>query len=48
MMVTIAGSIAGIIYASYTDNRASLWQDYLQRLAAANSNRETQLNFRQL
>lgn len=30
------------------DNRASLWQDYLQRLAAANSNRETQLNFRQL
>ncbi len=30
------------------DNRDALWQDYLQRLAAANSNRETQLNFRQL
>jgi len=30
------------------DNRTSLWQDYLQRLADANSNRETQLNFRQL
>jgi DUF971 family protein len=30
------------------DNRESLWQDYLQRLAAANSYRETQLNFRQL
>jgi DUF971 family protein len=30
------------------DNRESLWQDYLQRLADANSNRETQLNFRQL
>lgn len=26
----------------------SLWQDYLQRLTAANSNRETQLGFRQL
>jgi DUF971 family protein len=30
------------------DNREALWQDYLQRLADANSNRETQLNFRQL
>jgi DUF971 family protein len=30
------------------DNRELLWQDYLQRLAAANSYRETQLNFRQL
>ncbi len=30
------------------DNRDALWQDYLQRLADANSNRETQLNFRQL
>ena len=29
-------------------NREALWQDYLQRLADANSNRETQLNFRQL
>lgn len=29
-------------------NRDSLWQDYLNRLAAANSNREASLNFRQL
>jgi DUF971 family protein len=30
------------------EQRESLWQDYLDRLAAANSNRESQLSFRQL
>jgi DUF971 family protein len=30
------------------DNREPLWQDYLQRLQAANSNREPTLNFKQL
>ncbi len=30
------------------DQREQLWQDYLSRLAAANSNRDTTLNFRQL
>ncbi|HCU64890.1 MAG TPA: hypothetical protein DF774_03935 [Rheinheimera sp.] len=29
-------------------NREALWQDYLNRLAAANSNREASLNIRQL
>lgn len=29
-------------------NREALWQDYLARLAAANSNREASLNFKQL
>jgi len=30
------------------DNRDTLWQDYLNRLQAANSNREPTLSFRQL
>jgi DUF971 family protein len=30
------------------EQRDSLWQDYLARLAAANSNRESVLSFRQL
>lgn len=30
------------------EQRDSLWQDYLARLAAANSNRESALSFRQL
>jgi DUF971 family protein len=29
-------------------NREALWQDYLARLAAANSNREASLSFKQL
>ncbi|WP_333796116.1 gamma-butyrobetaine hydroxylase-like domain-containing protein [Rheinheimera sp.] len=29
-------------------NREALWQDYLNRLAAANSNREASLNIKQL
>ena len=30
------------------DNRQALWQDYLDRLQAANSNREPSLSFKQL
>lgn len=30
------------------ENREALWQDYLARLQAANSNRESTLSFRQL